>query len=219
MSNRHPLFGLTSVLVADDHPVVLQGLVSLLRSCPDFNVVAECRDGRAAVKAIEQFAPCVAVLDMAMPGLNGLEVLLTIAGFASKTRVVFLTAAATDNQILTALARGANGMLHKDAAADELTRCIREVAQGRQWLSKSMTELIARVSKRTPAAANGSLSMREKEVMQLASTGLSNKEIGRSLNLSEGTVKIHLHNIYQKLGVPNRTTLTALAIAHRRDAA
>jgi two-component system nitrate/nitrite response regulator NarL len=82
-----------------------------------------------------------------------------------------------------------------------------------------MTELIARVSKRTPAAANGSLSMREKEVMQLASTGLSNKEIGRSLNLSEGTVKIHLHNIYQKLGVPNRTTLTALAIAHRRDAA
>ena len=157
---------------------------------------------------------------MAMPGLNGLEVLLAIAAFGSKTRIVFLTALATENQILTAMGRGAKGVLHKEVAADELTKCIREVAQGREWLSESMAELIARVSKQAPPSATGnSLSMREKEVMHLVSSGLSNKEIGRRLNLTEGTVKIHLHNIYQKLGVPNRTTLTALAIAHRRDAA
>lgn len=209
-----------SVVVADDHPVVLQGLVSLLRSCPDFNVVAECRDGRAAVKAIEQFAPSVAVLDIAMPSLTGLEVLQTIAGFGSKTRVVFLTATATESQIVTAISRGAKGVLHKEIAAEELTKCIREVAQGRQWLSQSVADLVARFAQRTPLPAHGeSLSVREKEVMQLASTGLSNKQIGRTLNLSEGTVKIHLHNIYQKLGVPNRTSLTALAISNRRDAA
>jgi two-component system nitrate/nitrite response regulator NarL len=214
---RNPLI---SVVVADDHPVVLRGLVSLLRSCPDFNVVAECRDGRAAVKAIEQFAPSIAVLDMVMPGLNGLEVFLAIAAFGSKTRIVFLTALATANQILTAMGRGAKGILHKDVAADELTKCIRAVAQGQEWLSESMAELIARVSKQVPPSANGnSLSMREKEVMNLASSGLSNKEIVRRLSLSEGTVKTHLHNIYQRLGVPNRTTLTALAIAHRRDPA
>src|SRR5262249_48528514 len=179
---------LISVVVADDPPVVLPGLVNLLRSCSDFKVVAECRDGRAAVKAIEQFAPSVAVLDMAMPGLNGLEVLLAIAAFGSKTRIVFLTALATENQILTAMGRGAKGVLHKDVAADELTKCIREVAQGREWLSESMAELIARVSKQAPPSANGnSLSMREKEVTHLASSGLSNKEIGRRLNLSEGT--------------------------------
>jgi DNA-binding NarL/FixJ family response regulator len=209
-----------SVLVAEDHPVVLHGIVSLLRSYPDITVVAECSDGHAAVKGIKEFAPDVAVLDMAMPGHGGLEVLSTIAAFASQTRVIFLTATATESQILTAIARGAKGILHKDVASDELMQSIRKVAQGNKWYSETVAEIIDRASQRiAQIPCREHLSVREKQVTQLASTGLSNKGIARSLYLTEGTVKVHLHNIFQKLGVPNRTALTALAIARPSEAA
>ena len=138
-NGRHSI----SIVVADDHPVVLEGVVSLLSSNSDFNVLAKCRDGNAAVRAITDVRPDVAVLDMAMPGLSGLEVLLKVAVSAPRTKIVFLTAAASDRQVATALARGAKGMLHKDTAPDELVQCVREVAQGRQWLSTTVAEVIA----------------------------------------------------------------------------
>jgi two-component system nitrate/nitrite response regulator NarL len=211
MKNQRPI----SVLIADDHPVVLKGLVSLLHSCPDFTVVAEYRDGSAALEAIQQLAPDIAVLDMAMPGLSGLEVLS--GGFTSKTNIVFLTAAATDKEIVTAVARGAKGVLHKEVAPDELVQCIREVAHGRQWFSEAATELISNYRARAATLKHvvDQLTNREQDVMRLVSTGLSNKEIARKLKISEGTIKLHLHNIYRKVGVRNRTELTVLMVVDR----
>ena len=207
-----------SIVVADDHPVVLHGIAAILQADAEMEVVAVCSDGAAAVKAIRKFTPSVAVLDVAMPGLNGLDVLAAIATDGHGTKVVLLTATATDGQILTAIARGVKGILLKDAALDDLVDCVREVAAGRNWLPSDVID--AALERETGRRWMGlrvteSLSLREREVMLLVSEGLSNKGVGRRLNLSEGTVKIHLHNIYQKVGVANRTALTGLAIAYR----
>src|SRR5262249_12678359 len=136
-----------------------------------------------------------------------------------KTKFVFLTATASDKQILTAVNRGAMGMLHKDTAPDELIQCIREVAQGHKWFSATIAEVISRGYANSAADCESELTIREQEVMQLACTGLSNKEIARKLTISEGTVKLHLHKIYDKLRVPNRTALTARFIGERPAAA
>jgi two-component system nitrate/nitrite response regulator NarL len=205
-----------SVLVADDHPVVLQGIVGVLRSQADINVVSICRDGVAALKAIREVAPDIALLDISMPGLNGIEILTAADGCA--TKIVLLTALATDEQILTAVARGAKGLLLKDGAINDLVHCLHEVAAGRPWLPQDLLD--AALERETGRRVisdrlEKSLTTREQQVMLAVSEGLSNKEVGRQLDLSEGTVKIHLHNIYQKVSVANRTALAALAIAHR----
>jgi two-component system nitrate/nitrite response regulator NarL len=155
---------------------------------------------------------------MAMPGLSGLDVLAILGTTAKRTKFVVLTATATDKQLASALARGARGLLHKDVALDELVECIRAVAQGGKWISTTVADLVANSAQRPQAPQRvETLSIREREVMRLASKGFANKEIARKLGLSDGTIKIHLHNIYQKLGVPNRTAFTALVID--RDAA
>ena len=209
-----------SIVVADDHPVVLHGIAGILQSDPDLEVIAACSDGAAAVEAIRKFSPRVAVLDIAMPGMSGLDVLSAIAADAHGTKVVFLTAVATDEQILAAIARGASGILLKDAAPNDLVHCVKEVAAGRPWLPSDVID--AALERETGRRLMGMrltemLTTREREVMLLVSEGLSNKHVGRRLNLSEGTVKMHLHNIYQKAGVANRTALTVLAIAHREQ--
>src|SRR3954451_5268601 len=117
-----------SIVFADDHPVVLQGMASIARSQPDMKVVALCCDGIAAEEAIRVFVPDVAVLDIEMPGLNGLDVLASITAGGHATKVVFLSAAATDGQILTAITGGARGIMLKDMAPDSLLDCIRQVA-------------------------------------------------------------------------------------------
>ena len=213
MNNRQrPL----SVLLAADHPAVLQGLVAFLRTCPEIKVVAECSDGIAALEGIQELTPDVAVLDMVMPGLTGLDVLSTIGRSAQETKFVLLTATASDRQIVTAIARGATGIVHKDAALEDLVRCIHEVAKGRKWLSTTIADKIAGYQSHSPALKHfeEQLTTREHEIMLLVSRGLSNKEIGRKLDVSEGTVKIHLHRIYQKGDVANRTVLTAMVLGH-----
>lgn len=203
-----------SVVVADDHPVVLHGLVGLLRSSANIDVIAICHNGNEASKAIEGLKPDIAVLDMAMPGQTGLEVLSAVRASAPKTKIIFLTATASERQIITAIARGARGVMHKDVAADELITCLQEVAKGGRWLPEMAADAVSRYHEHaaTLQQHEDELTPREQEVVQLASTGLSNKEIARKLDISEGTVKLHLHKIYSKLGVPNRTALTALFI-------
>jgi DNA-binding NarL/FixJ family response regulator len=122
-----------SVVVADDHPVVLRGITEILRAQPDISVVAACSCGRDATAAFQQFAPDVAVLDIVMPDLNGLDVLSIIERHGFKTRVVILTAVATEDRVLAAMTRGAKGLLFKDAAPDNLVDCVREVARGKLW--------------------------------------------------------------------------------------
>ena len=207
-----------SIVIADDHPFVLLGVAGLLQAQSDMNVVATCNDGEAALKAIRQYTPDVAVLDIAMPGLNGLEVLSSVAADRTATKIVFLTATAKDDQILAAITHGAKGLMLKDKAAESLIDCIRQVAAGKRWLPAEVVDIALEreighqvESERLVQV----LTLREREITALVSEGLSNKQLARRLDLTEGTVKIHLHNIYEKLSVPNRTTLTALAITHR----
>jgi len=208
----------TSIIVADDHPIVLHGVVTLLNCQSDLRVIASCDNGTGVLDAIQKWSPDVAVLDIAMPGSNGLEVLAGLVRMHATTKVIFLTATARDDQLLTAIARGAKGIILKETATEDLVRCVREVAAGRSWFPADLVD--AALERETGRhlqreLIEEGLTVRERQVMRLVSEGISNKEIGRRLGLSEGTIKIHLHNIYDKIGVPNRTALTAVAIAHR----
>ena len=209
-----------SIVVADDHPVVLHGLADLLRANSDMNVVALCSDGATALEAVRKWSPNVAVLDILMPGLTGLDVLERIVADGLATKVVFLTATASDAQLVRAVSDGAQGIVLKEEALSELVQCIRAVAEGRVWLPLAVINAaLEREAKRRSKSQilTQLLTIRERQVVLLVADGLSNKEVGRRLQVSEGTVKIHLHNIYQKLQVNNRTALAALAIAHRDD--
>ena len=208
-----------TVVIADDHPVVLRGVESLISAEADMTVLAAAKNGLIALEAIREVRPDVAVVDLSMPGLSGLEVLASARTEGLSTRFIVLTALALDNQIATAVASGAKGIMLKDAAPDELVRSIRAVAGGGEWFpTEFVPDALARntVEEKTgvPAAIT-SLTPREREVIRLVAESLSNKEAAARLNISEGTIKIHLHNIYNKLGVANRTALATFAIAHR----
>jgi DNA-binding NarL/FixJ family response regulator len=216
MSENHPPI---SIVVADDHPAVLHGVTDLLTSEPGMTVVAACKDGTAALQAIRQLAPTVAVLDFSMPGLNALDVLEVISADRSATKVVLLTATATDRQLLTSVARGAKGVVLKEAALPELVECVRRVAAGDLWLRPDVESALERGARCQSASQRiiESLTSREQQIVLMVLEGLSNKDIGRRRDLSEGTVKVHLHNIYRKCRVNNRTALTAMAITCRED--
>jgi two-component system nitrate/nitrite response regulator NarL len=162
----------------------------------------------------------VAVLDFFMPGLNGLDVLANMSAERRVTRAVFLTATATDKQLLAAVARGAKGIVLKETALDELVQCIRVVAAGREWLPPNLIDAAAEREVARHSVSQHlcqSLTSRERQIVLLVAEGLSNKEMCRRLGLSEGTVKIHLHNVYGKVGVNNRTALAAMAVAGREE--
>ncbi len=206
------------VVLADDHPVFLTGLQSLIGTDPSFDVVATCSDGRSALQAILETQPDLAVLDISMPSLTGIEVLAGVRSRGLKTRVIFLTASAGDHQIVQAILHGADGLMLKDTAADALLECMRAVSTGRRWVPDDLiTSALKREEGRRAAAhqiENG-LTPREREIVTLTADGQSNKEIARQIGITEGTVKLHLHKIYQKLGISNRASLTAFAILYR----
>jgi len=217
-SNQEPCVQQISVVVADDHPVVLRGITEILRAQPDISVVAACSCGRDATAAIQQFAPDVAVLDIVMPDLNGLDVLSSIERQGLKTRVVILTAVATEDRVLAAMTRGAKGLLFKDAAPDDLVDCVREVAKGKLWFPNDAVGTLREHetgSREDSKRSIGALTTRERQIALLVSEGLTDKLVAEQLNLAESTVKSHLHHIYRKLGIPNRTALSVLAITHR----
>jgi two-component system, NarL family, nitrate/nitrite response regulator NarL len=203
-----------TVLIADDHPIVLGGLTGLLGSKDRFDVVATCSDGSEALEKLRALEPDLGVLDISMPGLTGIEVLAITEAEGLRTRVVFLTASATDEQITQAVARGAWGIMLKDAAADMLVDCLGKVVTGERWLPPELVSpALEREAERRSHLdrLDGLLTSREREIAILVAEGLSNKQIARRVRISEGTVKIHLHNAYQKLGVVNRTSLATLA--------
>jgi two-component system nitrate/nitrite response regulator NarL len=183
------------------------------------SVVAACGDGAAALQAIRQLAPTVAVVDFLMPGSNGLDLLEGISADRSATKVVLLTATATDRQLLAAVAGGAKGIVLKEAALAELVECVRRVAAGDHWLPPDVEAALERGARCQSVSQRivESLTIREQQIVLMLLDGLPNKDIGRRLDLSEGTVKVHLHNIYRKCRVNNRTALAAMAIACRDD--
>jgi DNA-binding NarL/FixJ family response regulator len=214
-----------SVILADRYPVFLRGLISVLREQNDFDIVASCCNGTECIQAIRKLSPRIALLDISMPGLSGLEILATAASEGLCTRVLLLTASMEAHELATAAARGAYGVVSKDASSETLIRCLRQVAAGRRMLPfVSSGEEPRHVPGRR--VRNGDtqdvlsmLTERERQIMQLVSEGLSNKEIGHWLDISDGTIKVHLHNIYQKLAINNRTTLAALAMCRQTESA
>jgi DNA-binding NarL/FixJ family response regulator len=185
-----------------------------------FEIVAECLDGVTALQTIEDEKPELAILDIAMPGLSGVDVLTAIEERRLSTRIIILTATASDSQIVEAVSLGAYGLMLKDAAADTLLACMRAVSMGNRWLPAEIVEpAIKRELRRrgTIEPNKHPLTPREREIVHLVAEGRSNKEIGLQLGVTEGTVKMHLHNIYQKLSVNNRTALAAFVLSHGTD--
>src|SRR6266404_3396467 len=206
-----------SVVIADRHPVVLQGLTSVLRPENGFKVVASCSDGKHCIEAIRSLVPDIAILDISLPSLTGLEILTTANSEGLSTRLVFFTASVEDRELVISAAAGAYGVILKDMAPEILVQSLRQVADGQRLLPLPPSDQTVPREQRNVANTENVLTVltdRERQIMRLVSEGLSNKEIGRRLNIVDGTIKVHLHNIFQKLEISNRTVLAALAISH-----
>jgi DNA-binding NarL/FixJ family response regulator len=196
-----------NLLIADRCPVVVQGLRKVLGAQHNFNIVACCSDGMSCIEAIRSLRPDITILDISMPGLTGLEILRIVSSEGFSTRVVFFTASVEDRELVMSAA--AYGIILKDATLEFLVKSLQQVADGQRLLPLPSSD---QVSREQIAVTENALT-REHQIMCLVSEGLSNKEIGRRLNISDGTIKVHLHHIYQKLEISNRTVLAALAIS------
>ena len=201
-------------MLADDHPIVLHGLQQLFARHGDFTVLAACPDGTSALDAVKAQRPDVLVLDLRMSPRNGLDVLRALAKDRLPCRTVLLTAAITDEEVVEAMRLGAMGLVLKESSPDALLDCVRRVHRGEQWIEReTVTQAFKAVLKREAAAshAEATLTPRELEIVRMVAHGLRNKVIAERLSISEGTVKVHLHNIYEKLGVDGRLELVLCA--------
>jgi len=200
------------LLIADDHPVVRNGLAAMFAHEPGFEVLGEAADGGEAIRLAQALRPDVILMDLRMPGTDGLAAITELARRVIPARVLVLTTYDTDAYVLPAIEAGATGYLLKDAPRDELLRAVRAAAEGRAVLASAVAaRLMSRVRQPTPA---GPLSQRELEVLELVAAGHTNREAAARLFISEATVKTHLLNIYAKLGVGDRAAAVAEAF-HR----
>lgn len=202
------------LVLADDHPIVLDGLEQLFRLEPDFEVVARCRDGEETLRAVREEAPDLLILDIRMPGRDGLAVLAAIRDEHLPTRVVLLTAALDDDQLVEAVRLGVRGVVLKETAPRLLVKAVREVLSGGQWLEAgAVSRALRKLAQRNVETrqAERVLTPRELELVRMAAHGLRNREIAGRLGITEGTVKIHFHKIYQKLKVDGRLELALYA--------
>ncbi len=208
------------LLIADDHPVVRIGLRNMLLSDHQFQVVAEARDGAEALALVKKLQPEILLLDLAMPNMPGMEALRELTSHETQTRTIVLTAKIDKLQILEALQLGARGVVLKDAAAEHLAACIRTVMQGQYWLEgrpvQNLVQVLRELTAQTapPARKTYGLTSRELEVVTLITEGCTNKDIATTFGISEETVKRHLTNIFNKLGVGNRLELALFALNH-----
>lgn len=194
------------VLIADDHPVVREGLAALINRRPDMQLVGEAGNGREAVEQFFIHHPDVTLLDQRMPDMDGVTALKTIREKFPEARIILLTTYDGSEDIYRGLRAGAKAYLLKDASRDELLECIRSVHEGKTQISPQVaTRLANRVARKD-------LTSREMEVLRLMTAGKSNKEIGAILNVSEGTVKVHVNHILQKLDVESRTEAATVAL-------
>jgi DNA-binding NarL/FixJ family response regulator len=205
------------VVLADDHPIVLDGLRQLFERQGDFRVVGCCETGAATVDAVRERRPDVLVLDLRMPTMSGLDVLRALAQERLSCRSVLLTAAVRDSEVVEAMRLGAMGLVLKESTPEALVDCVRRVHRGEQWIDRdSVTRAFRSVLSRESAVleAAETLTPREIDIVQMVAQGLRNRVIAEKLSLSEGTVKVHLHNIYEKLGVDGRLELVLYAQEH-----
>ncbi len=207
------------VLLADDHPIFRDGLRKLLGDADDVAIIGEASDGNECIRLLGKLKPDILLLDLRMPDKDGLAVLEEVNFDSLPTRVIVLTAAEDDRDVIRAMRLGARGVILKQSATDLLLKGIRKVHSGEIWLDNRMTaevmKAFAKSAEAGPRREKPLLSDREKEIVQLVAQGYRNREIGEKLFISEQTVKNHLHNIFDKLGVSDRLELALYAIHHR----
>jgi len=202
------------IVLADGHQIVLDSLEQLFAAEADFRVIARCSDGEEALQTVRKLTPDILILEIRMAGMDGLECLRQLKQEKLPTRVVFLTAMVDEDQALEAIRLGAGGVVLKEMAPHLLLLCVRKVHAGEQWIEKqSITRAIEKLLKREAGARRlaSLLTTRETEIVRLVAQDLPNKEIADRLGISAGTIKIHLHNIYQKLNVSSRRELVRVA--------
>jgi DNA-binding NarL/FixJ family response regulator len=214
------------IVVADDHPIFRDGLCKLLALEEDFDVVAQASDGRQVLDVLQQYSPDILLLDLKMPGLDGLATLQRLQVAKNKTRVIVLTASDDKNEFVQAMKLGTSGIVLKQTATELLIKSIRKVHAGEIWLDSHTTAAVIRqfvaaddvpAPQAAPQASNrdrerSPLSQREREIVALVAQGFKNKEMAEKMFISEQTVKNHLHNIFDKLGVSDRLELALYAI-------
>jgi len=213
------------IVVADDHPIFRDGLCKLLALEEDFEVVGQAQDGRQVLEVLQEHEPDILLLDLKMPGLDGLATLQRLQAVKNKTRVIVLTASDDKNEFVQAMRLGTSGIVLKQTATELLIKSIRRVHAGEIWLDSHTTAAVIRqfvaADEPPPPLAPASagrererspLSQREREIVALVAQGFKNKEMAEKMFISEQTVKNHLHNIFDKLGVSDRLELALYAI-------
>jgi DNA-binding NarL/FixJ family response regulator len=217
-----PRKGMIRILIADDHPIVRDGLKKLLSLEEDFQIVGEASDGCEVLDRVQELDPDVLLLDLRMPNLDGLSALQALQQTNKRTRVIVLTASEDKNEFVQAMKLGCSGIVLKQTAPELIVKSIRKVHGGEIWLDSHTTAAVMRqfAAPGEIGGGNGSgktrerspLSQREREIVQLVAQGYKNKEMAEKMFISEQTVKNHLHNIFDKLGVSDRLELALYAI-------
>lgn len=204
-SAAHPAARPVTILIADDHPLILAGLASLIKSIPGLQLLGQASNGQAAVDLYAQLRPDVLLTDLNMPEMNGIQAIEQICERDPQAKIIILTTYQGEENVYRGLRAGARGYLLKDSGFAQLTECIQSVAAGRQFLQP---ELAAQLAERIDA---NRLSRREHDILQHLSAGKSNKMIARSAGIEVGTVKFHVNNILSKLNVSSRTEAATVA--------
>ena len=202
------------ILVADDHPMLREGLVAVLATQPDFDVVGEAADGDQTIQLAQKLAPDVILLDLEMPGTDGVAALQELQAAGTSAKTLVFTAYDTDERILGALRAGARGYLLKGASRREIFSAVRTIHGGGSLLQPAVTDRLLQHISRERSPQPDPLTPRETEVLDLISKGLPNKEIADRLYITERTVKFHVSSLLHKLGATNRTEAARIALQH-----
>ncbi|MBM4446762.1 MAG: response regulator transcription factor [Chloroflexi bacterium] len=206
--------GAIKILIADDHPVVREGLFAMLSREADFEVVGDAKDGVEAVNKAKELKPDVVLMDLRMPEMDGVEAMRQIKSVVPDVRFIILTTYSDDEYIFSGIEAGARAYLLKDAPREDLFKAIRAVYQGESLIqpvvASKLLDRFSELSRRTPSGDE--LSERELEILRLMAKGAANKEISAQLSIAQSTVKTHIANIFQKLGVNDRTEAVTQAL-------
>jgi DNA-binding NarL/FixJ family response regulator len=202
------------VLLVDDHKLVRAGLQSLLDSTDDLTVVGAASDGAEAVALVEDLRPDIVLMDLSMPGMDGIEATRRVVALGLGVQVLVLTSFSDGDRVRRTLDAGAVGYLLKDAEPDELLRGVRAVARGESPLDARAARAMLQAPR--PVARGDDLTEREREVLELITRGMANKQIARALNISDSTVKAHVGSIFQRIGVADRTSAALWAERNAR---
>jgi two-component system, NarL family, nitrate/nitrite response regulator NarL len=205
------------VLVADDHGFIRAGVAAVLRGSP-FEIVAATASGEETLAAIATHDPAIVLLDLNMPGMNGVQTLETLRSQGDKRPVVLLTAGINDRQLLAVMRAGVDGIVSKDGAEDELIGVLQKVHSGEKAIAAAFLQRALDLSLKPEASGPlERLNPRERRIARLVARGMRNRDIGSELGIGEGTVKVYLHAMYQKLNIDNRTELALLAVSDPGD--